>query len=213
MYELVDELEADLKLSADTHEAAGDKFIRELMRLNSRDEAEQRAAKIDVSDIPSRHLQRQTVRAAADFYQLVGKDVGVKAIDHEGDRSYADDVKMTIGLEGGSPRARRQTLFHEMGHFAEFTDADSTKIASDWVKKRATGEPKSLRELTGHDYDEDEMASPDNFFHPYVGKEYGDGFTEVHSMGLEEFSSGRQVAKLFKKDREHFDLIIRYIRK
>lgn len=192
--------------------AVGDKLIRGLMQLNSRDEAEQRAAKIDVSGITSRHLQRQTVRAAADFCQLTGKDVGVKAIIHEDERSYADGENMTIGLEAGSPRSRRKTLFHEMGHFAEFTDPDSKEIASDWVKKRATGEPRSLREMTGQNYREDEMAVPDNFFDDYVGKKYPDDFTEVHSMGLEVFSSGRDIAKLFKKDREHFDLIIRYIR-
>lgn len=182
------------------------------MQLNSRDTAEQHAAKIDISGISSKHLQRQTVRVAADFCQLTGKDMGVKAIIHEKDRSYADDTKMTIGLEDNSPRSRRQILFHEMGHFAEFADPESTQIASDWVKKRATGEPTSLRELTGHNYDEDEIAVPDSFFDDYVGKQYPDGFTEVHSMGLEMFSSGRDIVKLFKKDREHFDLIIRYIR-
>ena len=192
--------------------AVGDKFIRGLMQLNSRDEAEQRAAKIDVSSLASKHLQRQTVKAAADFCQLTGKDVGVKAITNEDNRSYADDANMTIGLENGSPRTRRQILFHEMGHFAEFADPESTKIASDWVNKRATGEPESLREMTGHSYDEDEMASPDNFFDTYVGKKYEDGFTEVHSMGLEKFSNGYKVTQLFKKDREHFDLITRYIR-
>jgi hypothetical protein len=182
------------------------------MQLNSRDEAEQLAAKINVSGITSKHLQRQTIRAAADFCQLTGKGVGVRAIINEDDRSYANDTNMTIGLRSGSPITRRRTLFHEMGHFVEFTDPESTKIASDWVKKRATGDPESLQKMTGHAYAEDEMALPDNFFHPYVGKQYEDGFTEVHSMGLEEFSDGYKVARLFKKDPEHFDLIIRYIR-
>ncbi len=182
------------------------------MHLNSRDEAERWAAKIDVSGIPSKHLQRQTVRVVADFYELVGKDLDVKTIKHESDRSYADDSNRSIGIEDGSPLTRRKILFHELGHFAEFNDADSKKIASDWVKERATGEPESLRKLTGDDYDDDEVALPDHFFHHYVGKQYTDGFTEVHSMGFEEFSSGRKVVQLFKKDREHFDLIIRYIR-
>jgi hypothetical protein len=182
------------------------------LQVHSRDEAEQRAAKIDVSDISDKHLQHQTVRVVADFYQLTGKDAGVESIVHEKDRSYASDMTMTIGIRSGSPRNRRQTLFHEMGHFAEFTDAGSTKVASDWIEKRATGEPKSLREMTGLDYDDHEVASPDRFYDHYVGKKYEDGFTEVHSMGLESFSSGHGVAELFRKDREHFDLIIRYIR-
>ena len=193
--------------------AVGDKFIRGLMQLHSRDEAEQRAAKIDVSSLASKHLQRQTIRAAADFCQLTGKDMGVKAIINEDNRSYANDVKMIIGLENGSPRGRRQVLFHEMGHFVEFTDPESTKIASDWVERRADGKSELLKTITVNpNYRDDEIASPDNFFHPYVGKEYEDGFTEVHSMGLEQFSDGYKVTQLFKKDREHFDLITRYIR-
>ncbi len=182
------------------------------MQLNSRDNAERWAATIDVSGIASKHLQRQTVRVVADFYELTGKDLGVKTIKHEGERSYADDTNRSIGIVDGSPLSRRTKLFHELGHFAEFEDADSKKIASDWVKGRATGEPESLQKMTGFDYAEDEMATPDRFFDAYVGKQYDDGCTEVHSMGLEMFASGRNLVKLFKKDREHFDLIIRYIR-
>ena len=201
-----------MSLLRDTSTAIGDKLIRGLMQLNSRDEAERAAAKIDVSGISSRHLQRQTVRAAADFYQLVGKNVGLKAIIHAEDRSYADKANMTIGLENANPRERRETLFHEMGHLSEFSDDYSRNLASEWVKGRATGGLKSLREMSDHDYAEDEMAFPDNFFHPYVGKHYDYAATEVHSMGLQEFASGRNVVKLFHQDREHFDLMIRYIR-
>jgi Phage Mu protein F like protein len=214
IYDLVDKFEADLQQAPDrdtAHEIA-DLFIHNLTQLNSRDEAERSAAKIDVSGLPSKHLQVQTQRVAADFYQLIGKDLDVKTIRHEGDRSYANDLDRSIGLEDGSPRERRKLLFHEMGHFAEFGDADSLKIASDWIKSRATGEPESLRNMTGYDFDEHEMAVPDNFFDDYVGKQYSDGFTEVHSMGFEMFSSGHKLIKLFKEDREHFNIIIRHIR-
>jgi hypothetical protein len=181
------------------------------MQLNSRDDAEASAANIDVSGL-SKHLQRQTVRAAADFYQLTGKGFDIQTIRLESDRSYALDTDKSIGLEDLNPKARRRILFHEMGHHAEFNDPESTKLASDWVRERASGEPESLSKMTGLRYGDNEVAFPDRFISPYVGKHYDDGFTEVHSMGLENFADGHALTEFFKKDPDHFDLMIRYIR-
>jgi hypothetical protein len=234
IHELVDEFEAALKKvetdiqastdideiralhHRDTATAIGDKLIRGLMQLNSRDEAEAWAAKIDVSGIQSKYTRSKTVRNAADFYQLIGKDLGVEVVHsqkHDG-RACANPLDNSISLpEGCSPKSHKKTQFHEMGHFTEFRDPDSGNLAKEWIQKRAEGEAKPLAELTGNSgYRASETALPDKFIHSYVGKVYPGSITEVHSMGLESFADGHNVVDLFKKDREHFDLMIRYIR-
>jgi hypothetical protein len=186
------------------------------MQLNSRDDAEAWAAKIDVSGIQSKYTRSRTVRNAADFYQLIGKDLGVEVVhgpNHHG-RACANPLDHSISLrEGRSPKSHKKDQFHEMGHFAEFRDPDSGKLAKDWIEGRAEGEAKSIAELTGDSrYRASETALPDKFIHPYVGKLYPGAITEVHSMGLESFADGHSVVELFKKDPDHFDLMIRYIR-
>jgi hypothetical protein len=127
--------------SDEVSSAIGDKLIRELMDLTDRDEAERWAANIDVSGL-GKNLQRQTVRAVADFYQLIGKDLKVATIRSEADRSYADDTDQSIGLKDGSPKTRRRNLYHELGHHAEFEDTESAKLAVDWVRSRSVGDPE-----------------------------------------------------------------------
>jgi hypothetical protein len=198
----------------DTATAIGDKLIRGLMQLNSRDDAEAWAAKIDVSGIQSKYTRSKIVRNAADFYQLIGKDLGVEVIHEHDDRSHADPSDSSISLRSGcSPKSRKESQFHEMGHFTEFRSPSSGLLAKIWIEKRAEGEARSLAELTGNSgYTADETALPDKFIHSYVGKVYPGAITEVHSMGLGSFADGHSVVNLFKQDREHFDLMIRYIR-
>jgi hypothetical protein len=186
------------------------------MQLNSREDAEAWAAKIDVSGIQSKYTRSRTVRNAADFYQLIGKDLGIETV-HGGEtndgRACANPLDNSISLgEGRSPKSHKKVQFHEMGHFAEYRDPASGKLAKDWIKDSAEGEAKPLAELTGDSNYGGETALPDSFIHPYVGKLYPGAVTEVHSMGLECFADGHSVVELFKKDPDHFDLMIRYIR-
>lgn len=233
IYELVDEFQAalqkvedDIQKSNDIDEirrlqhpdiatAIGDELIRGLMQLNSRDEAEAWAAKIDVSEIDSQKTRASTIQNAADFYQLIGKDLGVEAIHYQNrDRACANPLDNSISLpEGSSSKYHRSTQFHEMAHFTEFRDPESGKLAKEWIQGRAEGEAKPLAQLTGDSsYRASETALPDKFINPYVGKLYSGAITEVHSMGLEAFADGHNVVELFKADHEHFDLMIRYIR-
>lgn len=199
----------------DTATAIGDKLIRGLMQLNSRDDAEAWAAKIDVSGIGSKYTRSKTVRNAADFYQLIGKDVGVEVIHELGNdgRAFASPLDHSISLaQGYSPKSLRSIQFHEMAHHTEFQDVTTGFMAKQWIQSRSEGEPKSLSELTGDNYKASETAFPDKFIHPYVGKLYSGLITEVHSMGLQCFADGHSVVELFKKDPDHFNLMIRYIR-
>jgi hypothetical protein len=199
-----------------TYDSIGDRFIHGLMQLGDRDLAEERAAKIDKYGMAGAQLHNQATRDAADFYQLIDRDLGIEKISPSGDpRACAKLAENWVNLPNEQPlKDRRWVQFHEMAHFAEFRDPEAGKLAEDWVKGRAEGVSVPLSQLTGNPgYRDDEVALPDNFIAPYVGKLYGHGITEVHSMGLQAFASGRMITDLYKRDPEHFQLMMNYIRK
>ena len=220
IFELVDKFESDLDkigsgAKAEDYRSIGDQLIHGLMELGDRDTAEERAKKIDISEVGWESDRVQTIKDAADFYQLINKDLGIAKISPKDcTRACARLQDDSIGLpDNRSTRKRRVTQFHEMAHFGEFRDPAAGERAEEWVRSRAAGAVTPLSELTGNlNYRADETAVPDNFVHPYVGKLYGNGITEVHSVGLQHFADGRKLVQLFKQDREHFDLMIRYIR-
>jgi hypothetical protein len=59
-------------------------------------------------------------------------------------------------------------------------------------------------------YESYERAFEDDFLTPYVGKVYGDGETEIVSMGLEWMF--KNPAEFHAKDPDHFDLILRILK-
>lgn len=129
----------------------------------------------------------------------------LKHIDQIRDRASAN----TDGTIDAGGYIYPPILFHEFGHHVEYESDTIRQAAQEFVKKRATGEPKSLIELTGDShYRPDEKAYPDKFIHPYVGKKYEAGHTEVVSMGLEHFAFGSDMVKLYKADKEHFHFML-----
>jgi len=58
--------------------------------------------------------------------------------------------------------------------------------------------------MNDNSYNEDEKALPGRYIHPYVGKIYKEGHTEVISVGVEHFASPRLMRELYQKDKEHF---------
>jgi Phage Mu protein F like protein len=192
----------------------GDKFIADLMALSDRDLAEKRSHAIDMSsDVPSKDLYPIT-KHFSDFFQLIDKNLDIKSISVEGDRSCAGRFDKVVELStAASERYRRECIFHEAAHFIEFDDPVAGEANYDWIGHRASGDAKPLRELTKHDYDHDEFAFPDQFIDPYVGKVCIGKVTEVYAMGLERFSDGRKLVELAKKDPDHFQRSIDYLKK
>ena len=95
-----------------------------------------------------------------------------------------------------------------MGHHVEFEDKALLAAAKSWVKSRASGEQQPLSQLVkGSSYDSNEIALPDKFIDPYVGKIYPSS-TEVFSMGLQHFTDKESMLDLLKRDREHILLIV-----
>jgi hypothetical protein len=75
-----DPAEIDALMSREVYESVGDRFIHGLMQLGDRDLAEERASKIGTSEITFKKDRTQTTRDAADFYQLIDKDLGIAKI-------------------------------------------------------------------------------------------------------------------------------------
>lgn len=81
-------------------------------------------------------------------------------------------------------------LVHEIGHFVEYLTDNG---ALDFLRLRTAGlRAEKLKELTGDDYEDNEVAIPDDLAHPYVGKIYPlrMNTTELTSMGVEWLASG-----------------------
>lgn len=133
------------------------------------------------------------------------------ALDRDGDRANADPNTgvLNVGDNGTAARAK-EVIFHELAHFIEFENPAIGAAAMEWVKSRATGPLTKLDDLLpGHGYEDDEVAYPDKFISPYIGKSYEPyNFTEVVSVGLEHFATPEKMEKLYTEDREHFEFIL-----
>lgn len=186
---------------------------------------------------PAARLKRQLLESSAvsradaeAISKKIKKPSGYRTKDPELPNQMADFFQITNGM--GSTSLNRVTmtsqrahatrdglaryhgknshgvLWHEMGHHAEFANSSAQKAAREWVEGRATGQPQTLRSLTGRPYPSSERAYPDKFIDPYAGKVYRSGDTEVISMGLEHFSSPDSMVRLAAKDPDHFALIL-----
>lgn len=113
--------------------------------------------------------------------------------------------KTLIAVQGSF---NKETLFHECGHLAEAWDMSSQAACLQFVRDRAKGDLVSLKKLTEGSYRSNERAYPDDFYHPYVGKYYSHGASEVFSMGLQCLSNPQCLALLAEKDPEHFSLTL-----
>lgn len=126
-------------------------------------------------------------------------------------QSFRASASRNGTIDIGTPSKR--AIFHEMGHHVEFESEIIQKSAKDWIKSRATSDrPELISKLTGNsNYSDDEIAYPDKFINPYVGKVYPDA-TEVVSMGIEHFTSGRMMLELYQNDKEHFAFTVGVIK-
>ena len=140
------------------------------------------------------------------FHQLTGGSVkNLQSVVLAGDRAYSSS-KGTINV-GSDPH--EIVLFHEMAHQLEYSNLELNAAARAWRDSRATGKPATLRSITGdQNYKADEIAVPDKFVTPYVGKIYDSGSTEVISVGLEHFGSAGAIQHLLERDPEHFYLMV-----
>lgn len=141
----------------------------------------------------------------AEFYQLTGGKGAnsIRKITYTKERPYAIDDKVATA------KGDKEALLHEMAHHIEFEDVRIRFAAAKWVESKATGEPRTLNEITNSKlFDSDEIAYPGKYLHPYIGKKYEDFCTEVISMGMEQFTSPRRLAKFAADHPDHFAFLI-----
>ncbi len=179
----------------------------------SKEELKDFRDKLYIYDVVKKRPDLETIiNATEEVYSLSGGKVKrtLVHIDGSGDeRAYANQggKELNVGTAVGR-KDLKETVYHEAGHHVEYSDKSIKEGSRDWLESRATSyTPKSLNEITGHkSYGDHEVALPDNFINPYVGKIYGDrgASTEVVSMGLEHFTSGLKMRELLEKDPEHF---------
>jgi SPP1 gp7 family putative phage head morphogenesis protein len=156
--------------------------------------------------------ERQIRFEMREFYALAqGRGLSqLKGIEYIRERAEANPLTgmINIGLNGDLSEAQT-ALWHEMAHMIEFEDPSIADAAKSWIRARATGSEQSINSIQGVDYyDESEVALPDKFISPYVGKIYDQDATEVISMGLQYFTGPEEMLKFYRKDPEHFRFVV-----
>jgi len=120
-------------------------------------------------------------------------------------RAYAMKATGTVNVGNG----KKNSIFHEMGHFVEFENDRYYRSARTFIEERAVGKKRLSDLIPGSGYTADEVAFHDHFINPYVGKEYSGGrATEVISVGLEHFADSKSLSRLMAEDVDHFLLIL-----
>ena len=191
-----------------------DAYRKKILKSDITDnEAQDFAQSINYDSNIEKHLsgsykKEDLRRDLASVYQMVGGNItGLNTIAYVDDRAHANRSQALLNI-GKSPNSR--IIFHEVAHHVEHSLPEEIKnLTKHFLMQKADGQPRPLRELTNDgSYGEDEIAHPDKFLHPYVGKAYPDGSTEVLSMGLEHFTNAIEMQKLYKADPDHFAFIL-----
>ena len=138
-----------------------------------------------------------------------GQTSSLKQLIYKADRAYATKSGFINVGASFSEISAKSSLFHEFGHHLEFSNPQLKDAAKDWIESRRSGPNRPLSQLVpGVGYDPSEVAVPDKFIAPYVGRDYGNRATEVFSMGVEHFATPRGMQQLYVKDPEHFYLVL-----
>jgi hypothetical protein len=179
------------------------------------------ANSIEIDAAAANGKSAKELRRDAMEYHLItggGGESTLKSFTRDDDRAYANIKRQAVNI-GANPT--RDIMFHEMAHHLEAEDPNVGKAALDWIKRRATGKLQKLSELTGNSgYKDNEIAVPDHFLKPYVGKVYLNPktgkpmpTTEVVSMGVERFASPEKMVEFYLQDPEHFMFTLGIMRK
>jgi hypothetical protein len=110
-----------------------------------------------------------------------------------------------------------RTALHELGHWIETFNPEMNQACIDFLNKRTAGETaeKLSKLVLGSNYADYEIAKPDKFISPYMGKIYKDAAgktyaTEILSMGLEYLWF--DPLEFARRDPEYFDFIYKLVK-
>jgi len=214
-----------------------DQLDMELLMNLKKEEAEELLKKVIPSRHPGvKRVREYLARFAGRFFsrevlERVARSKLEVELKGEDFRSYYlrsgwDEGKIAVrSMEWG--RGDRlvpsNTFAHEFGHHVEHSllgpgagkgGCHIRDVLKEWLLSRARkdkrGQPviKSLKELTGLPYDDDELAVVEGFIDVYVGRVYPNFVSsEVVSMGLPEFLEPERLRAFMKEDWEHFSIV------
>ena len=134
-------------------------------------------------------------------------------IFHWGDpRAWADRVSPGISTVNCHTLSQAKCYVHELGHTIEFSAPNLRNRLAAFLAERTKGErPRRMSVLTGiSGYGPKEVARPDRLAHPYMGRDYGTGDTELLSMGIEYLFT--DPVELASRDPEFFDLLVALVK-
>jgi hypothetical protein len=118
-------------------------------------------------------------------------------------RAHANLGNYEIHMAIGNAKS---VYFHELGHHLESLGAIKKKTRQ-WLRNRAGGnKPVPYRKICSWS-DDPQHAFKNKFIDPYVGKIYRDGYSEVTSMGMQQFTNYKSMMRFAKRDFDHFSLI------
>jgi hypothetical protein len=166
-----------------------------------------------------RHYQTVAPQSYADGVKAVSQIIGQGAVTDK----FSPTINQRTNVPGGrayhstgySPQVGgsittgknppTSTIVHEMGHAVEDGINGASEAIWQHIDSRTQGEtPQSLRKLTGGGYRTDEVAKPDQFANPYMGKtNYGRSASEFLSMSLQYMY--QDPVGFAKKDPQSFD--------
>ncbi len=166
--------------------------------------------------------QREAItQGFAEFNRLVGSKAAGKVLilpGTTGRAAYFSADRLDQAEASIKGAFASSQIVHELGHHFEETATGALDEAVAFYRRRTINSSgaflRNLRPDSG--YADDEIAIPDSFYDPYVGKVYYGGkgtqitATEVVSMGIEAM---RYIpAKFANDDPDHFDLIWKLMR-
>jgi hypothetical protein len=131
---------------------------------------------------------------------LVVKHVTANGHSKSFPRAYYDSLQNTAYLPDN---ASRSILWHKLGHYLEHKTPGLQEAAEEYLASRtANAEAKKL----GPGYMLAEKVKEADFIHPYFGKIYSDGGTEILAMGIQFMTEA--PSKLWLEDREMFEFTL-----
>ena len=101
-------------------------------------------------------------------------------------------------------------IYHEFSHALEYSKKSIHRAAVKFLDRRTEGEDAVLLDdlIPGIGYG-DETTKKNHFIHPYIGRQYPyQASTEILSMGLQNFTTDKQMESFYNADREHFALCL-----
>lgn len=202
-----DEMEVNSKRIGDLYAAERDASLQIVERIRNEIVYVDNPAQF-TANLTAGARGREAIQEGLDgFARMVSADLvpsgsAVRVQLTTAQRPYFKGDAVHIGKAHGA-----QATVHEMGHWLERINPDINSKAREFLVRRTAGEVEQRMSalLPGHGYGKDEVAKPDAFIHPYVGKIYRWRSTEIVSMGMEYMYA--DPIGFATQDPDHFNFI------